>query len=110
MYSLLLRIPDGLEPLRAKFEEHVKASGLSAVSKIIPEDGVDSLVRSLVHTEIVRNNPGLQCRSLRFTLMLYWRYIKRTPILLTGASGGKLVSLLVLIEFVLPTLHVWLPL
>lgn len=61
MYSLLLRIPDGLEPLRAKFEEHVQASGLSAVSKIIPEDGVDSLVCSLVRTVTVRTN--IKCNA-----------------------------------------------
>lgn len=47
MYSLLSRIQDGLEPLRSKFEEHVKASGLNAVSKMIPEGGVDALVRSI---------------------------------------------------------------
>jgi cullin 1 len=45
MYSLLSRIQDGLEPLRSKFEEHVKASGLNAVSKVIPEGGIDALVR-----------------------------------------------------------------
>ncbi len=27
MYALLARIPDGLEPLRKKFEEHVKKTG-----------------------------------------------------------------------------------
>ncbi|KAF9013451.1 Cullin [Cyathus striatus] len=34
MYSLLSRIPEGLEPLRKKFEEHVKKAGLAAVSKL----------------------------------------------------------------------------
>ncbi|GJJ13280.1 hypothetical protein Clacol_007531 [Clathrus columnatus] len=34
MYSLLARIPEGLEPLRKKFEEHVKQAGLNAVSKL----------------------------------------------------------------------------
>lgn len=43
MYALLSRIDNGLEPLRLKFEEHVKASGLNAVSKIIGEGGVDGL-------------------------------------------------------------------
>jgi cullin 1 len=39
MYSLLMRIPNGLEPLRKKFEEHVKRSGLAAVSKVLPAPG-----------------------------------------------------------------------
>ena len=36
MYSLLMRIPTGLEPLRKKFEEHVKRSGLAAVLRVMP--------------------------------------------------------------------------
>lgn len=39
MYALLSRIPEGLEPLRKKFEEHVKAAGLAAVSKLVGTDG-----------------------------------------------------------------------
>ena len=35
MYSLLARIPEGLEPLRKKFEEHVKKAGLVAVQKLV---------------------------------------------------------------------------
>jgi len=42
MYSLLLRIPNGLEPLRKKFEEHVRRSGLAAVQKVIPTPGADA--------------------------------------------------------------------
>ena len=38
MYSLLLRIPECLAPLRMKFEEHVKRSGLAAVSKLVGTD------------------------------------------------------------------------
>jgi cullin 1 len=34
MYSLLARIPEGLDPLRKKFEEHVKKSGLAAIAKL----------------------------------------------------------------------------
>ncbi|KAJ7788438.1 Cullin family-domain-containing protein [Mycena olivaceomarginata] len=34
MYALLARIPEGLEPLRKKFEAHVKAAGLGAVSAL----------------------------------------------------------------------------
>ncbi|KAI9463803.1 Cullin-domain-containing protein [Russula earlei] len=38
MYSLLSRIQEGLEPLRRKFEEHVKRTGLAAVSKLVGTD------------------------------------------------------------------------
>ena len=44
MFTLLSRIPEGLEPLRTRFEAHVKRVGLAAVSKLIVEDGsTDSL-------------------------------------------------------------------
>ncbi|PCH40016.1 Cullin-domain-containing protein [Wolfiporia cocos MD-104 SS10] len=39
MYALLARIPEGLEPLRKRFEEHVKRSGHGAVSKLVSEGG-----------------------------------------------------------------------
>lgn len=42
MYNLLSRIQDGLEPLRRKFETHVRNAGLSAVEKVA-NDGGDSL-------------------------------------------------------------------
>jgi cullin 1 len=38
MYSLLSRIPEGLEPLRIKFEEHVKSTGLAAVATLVGTD------------------------------------------------------------------------
>jgi cullin 1 len=41
MYSLLSRISDGLNPLRAKFEEHVKREGLSAVERVAQAETVD---------------------------------------------------------------------
>ncbi|KAF2870494.1 Cullin [Massariosphaeria phaeospora] len=34
MYKLLARIPEGLDPLRNRFETHVRKAGLSAVEKI----------------------------------------------------------------------------
>lgn len=37
MYNLLSRIPDGLEPLRVKFEAHVRKAGLAAVAKVAAE-------------------------------------------------------------------------
>ncbi|KIY70348.1 ubiquitin-protein ligase [Cylindrobasidium torrendii FP15055 ss-10] len=39
MYALLARIPDGLEPLRKRFESHVKQAGLTAITKIVGEGG-----------------------------------------------------------------------
>lgn len=57
MYNLLSRIPEGLDPLRTKFETHVRRAGLSAVDKIADEGGenlepkvyVDALLD--VHTQ-----------------------------------------------------------
>lgn len=34
MYDLLSRIPNGLDPLRARFEAHVRKAGLAAVTKV----------------------------------------------------------------------------
>ncbi|KAF4587246.1 putative SCF complex member Cullin 1 [Ophiocordyceps camponoti-floridani] len=39
MYRLLSRIPEGLEPLRAKFETHVRKAGLAAVEKVQSSEG-----------------------------------------------------------------------
>lgn len=42
MYKLLARIPDGLDPLRQKFEQHVRRQGLAAVDKVAAQgDAVD---------------------------------------------------------------------
>lgn len=56
MYSLLSRIPDGLEPLRARFEAHVRKAGLAAVAKVAadadklePKVYVDALLE--IHTQ-----------------------------------------------------------
>jgi len=40
MYGFLARNPDGLKPLRGKFEEHVKRAGLTAVSRLVGKGGV----------------------------------------------------------------------
>lgn len=37
MYKLLSRIPEGLDPLRARFEVHVRKAGLAAVEKVAAE-------------------------------------------------------------------------
>jgi cullin 1 len=56
MYNLLSRIPDGLDPLRTKFEAHVRNAGLAAVAKVAadadkmePKVYVDALLD--IHTQ-----------------------------------------------------------
>lgn len=56
MYKLLARIPDGLEPLRQRFEAHVRRAGLQAIEKVAeqgegldPKAYVDALLE--VHTQ-----------------------------------------------------------
>jgi cullin 1 len=70
MYALLSRIPEGLEPLRKKFEEHVKKAGQAAVSKLVGEAGasVDTLdpkayVDALL--DVHRKNSETVTRSFR---------------------------------------------
>ncbi|KAL1716976.1 Cullin [Schizophyllum commune] len=66
MYALLARIPDGLEPLRKRFESHVKQAGLAAVSKLgtsvdtlDPKAYVDALL------EVHRKNSETVQRSFK---------------------------------------------
>ena len=42
MYVLLSRTPEGLEPLRKRFENHVKNAGLSSISKMVGEGDVNA--------------------------------------------------------------------
>ncbi|KAI9663184.1 MAG: hypothetical protein M1821_008232 [Bathelium mastoideum] len=56
MYSLLARVPDGLDPLRQRFETHVRKAGLTAVEKVAadgeslePKVYVEALLE--VHTQ-----------------------------------------------------------
>ncbi|EIW80941.1 Cullin-domain-containing protein [Coniophora puteana RWD-64-598 SS2] len=70
MYALLSRIPEGLDPLRKRFEEHVKKAGLAAVSKLVGQgaEGADSLepkayVDALL--EVHRKNSETVNRSFR---------------------------------------------
>ncbi|KAK0503854.1 Cullin [Armillaria luteobubalina] len=70
MYALLSRISNGLEPLRQRFEGHVKKAGLDAVSRLVGEDGttlealdpkayVDALL------EVHAKNSAIVTRSFR---------------------------------------------
>jgi cullin 1 len=47
MYSLLSRIPEGLDPLRTRFEEHVRKAGLSAIEKIADHGGETMVLNNL---------------------------------------------------------------
>ncbi|KFY75288.1 hypothetical protein V499_04749 [Pseudogymnoascus sp. VKM F-103] len=56
MYNLLARIPDGLDPLRIRFEAHVRKAGLAAIAKVAadadkmePKIYVDALLE--IHTQ-----------------------------------------------------------
>jgi cullin 1 len=69
MYALLSRIPEGLEPLRKKFEEHVKNAGLNAISKLVGEgdsaDAVDPKAYVDTLLEVHRKNSGTVTQSFR---------------------------------------------
>ena len=70
MYALLSRIPEGLEPLRKKFEEHVKKAGLTAVSKLVGEgaegaEGLDPKAYVDALLEVHRKNSETVTRSFR---------------------------------------------
>ncbi|KAG9313192.1 Cullin [Chiua virens] len=70
MYALLSRIPEGLEPSRKKFEEHVKKAGLTVVSKLVGEasegaDGLDPKAYVDALLEVHRKNSETVTRSFR---------------------------------------------
>jgi cullin 1 len=68
MYALLSRIPDGLEPLRIKFEEYVKKAGLAAVANLLSEgsgsaDSVDPKAYVDALLDVHRRNSETITRS-----------------------------------------------
>ena len=69
MYALLSRIPEGLEPLRKKFEEHVKRAGLAAVAKLVGEGGAAAEVDPKAYVdallEVHQKNSETVGRSFR---------------------------------------------
>lgn len=107
MYALLARIPEGLEPLRKKFEEHVKKAGLAAVAKLTQAAGeggaAAEVVRAATCLESFRS-PKLRSfahRNQKLTWMPYSKFMPRTKRPSTGASRAKPASLPVWIGFVL---------
>jgi cullin 1 len=69
MYALLSRIPEGLEPLRKKFEDHVKKSGLDAVQKLNTEGSDAAAVEPKAYVdallEVHKKNADTVTRSFR---------------------------------------------
>ncbi|KAL5501399.1 CDC53_2 [Sanghuangporus vaninii] len=71
MYALLSRIPEGLEPLRKKFEEHVKRAGLAAVEKLVSggdgngEENIDPKAYVDALLEVHKKNSETVERSFR---------------------------------------------
>lgn len=70
MYALLSRIKDGLEPLRKKFEEHVKRAGLAAVQKLANagetgEEAIDPKAYVDALLEVHSKNSETVARSFR---------------------------------------------
>ena len=74
MYGLLARIPEGLEPLRKRFEEHVKKAGWSAVEKLVggqtnggnaAVDGIDPKAYVDALLEVHKKNSDTVTRSFR---------------------------------------------
>lgn len=69
MYALLARIPDGLEPLRKRFEGHVKQAGLSSIVKIVgggvSADSIDPKIYVDALLEVHRKNSETVARSFK---------------------------------------------
>lgn len=71
MYALLSRIPEGLEPLRKRFELHVKQAGLSSVLKLVGQggetgtDNLDPKVYVDALLEVHRKNSETVSRSFK---------------------------------------------
>jgi hypothetical protein len=66
MYSLLPRIPEGLEPLWRKFEEHVKRTGLAAVSKLVGTDP------TAIETTLSRRHMSMLCWRFTQSHLFLW--------------------------------------
>ncbi|KAB8337085.1 hypothetical protein FH972_021389 [Carpinus fangiana] len=43
MYKLLQRIPDGLDPLRSRFEKHVSEAGKASILKVVQDAGAEAV-------------------------------------------------------------------
>ena len=96
MYRLLARIIDGLEPLKTKFEAHVRKSGLANVEKITPTSEDDNLdpkvyVEALldVHTQyakLVEDAFGGESEFVRSLDNACKEFVNRNAVCQTGSS------------------------
>ena len=94
MYRLLARIVDGLEPLRTKFEAHVRKSGLGAVEKVAieeenlePKTYVDALLE--VHTQyqkLVDDAFGGESEFVRSLDNACKEFVNRNKVCKTGST------------------------
>ena len=94
MYRLLARIIDGLEPLKTKFEAHVRKSGLANVDKFATEGDniaakvyVDSLLD--IHTQyakLVEDAFGGESEFVRSLDNACKEFVNRNKVCKTGSS------------------------
>ena len=94
MYRLLSRIVEGLEPLRTKFEAHVRKSGLAAVEKVAvegdtmePKTYVDALLE--VHTQysrLVENAFAGESEFVRSLDNACKEFVNRNKVCKTGST------------------------
>ena len=94
MYRLLARIVDGLEPLRTRFEAHVRKSGLAAVEKVAsdgdniePKTYVDALLE--VHTQyqkLVDDAFGGESEFVRSLDNACKEFVNRNKVCKTGST------------------------
>jgi cullin 1 len=94
MYKLLARIPEGLDPLRAKFEAHVRRAGLNAVGKVAVEaDKLEPKVYIDALLEIHTQYQGLVKKAFQdepeFTRSLdnaCREFVNRNPVCKSGSN------------------------
>ena len=101
MYGLLSRIPNGLEDLRNKFEQHVKKAGIEAVKKILPAPGAVTETGKpevLVSHQSLLSDILLNNRTPKHMSRLYWPYMPNTTNSSTVLSELNSVSTVVSIE------------
>lgn len=96
MYTLLFRIPEGLEPLRQKFEAHVKRVGSSTIEKVAGAnaEAVVSRIYLDLNDDLCLSDFGSWIlRSRERTSMPCWKCTDGHNLLYRRHSGEKLVSL-----------------
>ena len=94
MYRLLSRIVDGLEPLRTKFEAHVRKSGLAAVEKVAvegdsmePKTYVDALLEvHMQYSKLVENAFAGESEFVRSLDNACKEFVNRNKVCKTGST------------------------